>query len=166
MKIVLTNTETGDKEEFEPVDAREILATPGTIYEPDDEARKLIGQAFDPRSQDINVPQLHGDNAELQTGLSIEKYGRAAVVKAVPDGATATAMRPLTTTGRPLSLQEAYDAPAPADTTAAAARTASSAALASEGLTVPELRAALDAKDVAYPTDAKKAELAELLDKA
>lgn len=166
MKIVLKNTETGENEEFEPVDAREILATPGTIYEPDDESRKMIGQAYDPRSEGINVPQLHGDNAELQTGLSIEKYGRAQVVKAVPDGSTATAQRPMTTTGRPLSLEEARNAPVPADTTAAAQRTAAESGKPSTSMTVTELRTALDKKEVAYPTDAKKPELIELLDKA
>jgi hypothetical protein len=93
----------------EPVDAREILATPGNEYEPDKESAKLLGVYFEPRTQGLSVPQLQSGDEELQTGLSHEKYGRSQVVKAVPDGFAPTAMRPMTTTGRPLSLDAARD---------------------------------------------------------
>jgi hypothetical protein len=77
-KIVLKNGETGQLEEFEPVDAREILAQEGTVYSAPD-ADEPIG---DP--PDVDIPQHQGDDAEMQTGLSIDKYGRGNVVKATP----------------------------------------------------------------------------------
>lgn len=156
---------------FEPVDAREILATPGNDYEPDEESRKLLGIQFDPRLKGLNVPQLHGADAELQTGLSAEKYGRSQVVQAVPSGVQPTAFAPMTTTGRPLSLDDAREGAGagsgdprmgfqqPQETGDNGGKPAS------EGMTVEQMRDALKSKGVQFPHDAKKAELAELVDR-
>jgi hypothetical protein len=150
----------------EPVDAREILATPGNEYEPDKESAKLLGVYFEPRTQGLSVPQLQSGDEELQTGLSHEKYGRSQVVKAVPDGFAPTAMRPMTTTGRPLSLDAARD-PNTEDGRGDArfSQQDGPGAPASEGLTKDELKAELDRRGVQYERDANKAELADLLDK-
>lgn len=79
-KIVLRNTETGKNEDFEPVDAREVLRNPDTIYKrPPEEEGGKVGTP-----EDVNIPQLQGADAEMQVGLSIEKYGRSNVVKATP----------------------------------------------------------------------------------
>lgn len=83
-KVTLKNGQTGKNEEFEPVDAREILAQKDTIYSVTPEAKDAMGVEHDPLSKDLNVPQLQGADAEMQTGLSTEKYRRAAVVKAEP----------------------------------------------------------------------------------
>lgn len=83
-KITLLNGDTGKLEEFEPVDAREILSQEGTIYSVPEETKDTIGLDIGPGGKDINVPQLQGADAEMNTGLSIEKYGREAVVKAEP----------------------------------------------------------------------------------
>ncbi len=139
-KITLLNTESDRLEEFEPVDAREILATPDTIYAVPDATRHAIGQTLEPgQSADINIPQLQGQDAEMQTGLSVNKYGRSQVLKAEP--------------GNP---EFAPAPPAPAQ---------GSAAL-SEGLKVDELRAELDKRGVAIPDGAKKADLQKLLDES
>jgi len=97
-KITLLNGETGKLQDFEPVDAKEVLAQEGTIYSVPDQTREQIGMDVGANSGDnkINVPQLQGGDAEMQTGLSIEKYGRAAVVKAQPGKvATDTQNRPI-----------------------------------------------------------------------
>jgi len=92
---------------MEPVDAREVIASGNKDYEVDEEQRALIGAIFDPgKMADVNIPQLQGDNAELMTGLSADKYGRSQVVKAVPDASVPTRHRPMTTTGRPLNRDE------------------------------------------------------------
>lgn len=83
-KIVLKNGDTGSLEEFEPVDAREILAQTDTIYSVPSAAKDEIGLDIGPGGKDINVPQLQGADAEMATGLSIDKYGREAIVKAQP----------------------------------------------------------------------------------
>jgi len=161
---------------FEPIDAREILSSPGQDYEIDEESRKLIGMQFDPRlgnkqsmrkagkegdeEEAINIPQLQGADAELQTGLSAEKYGRSQVVKAVPDAAP-TMMNPVTTSGRPLNIEE-VGKDAPTDYQKAPQE---GGTRASEGKTSDEMREALKAKGVQFPPDAKKAELAELVDR-
>lgn len=89
-KIVLKNGDTGGLEEFEPIDAREILAVEGTIYSVPEESQDETGLNIGPDGADINVPQLQGSDAEMQTGLSTDKYGRAAVVKAQPGNPTHT----------------------------------------------------------------------------
>lgn len=159
-KIQLLNGDSGKLEDFEPVDAREILSDPDTVYSvPDgaseDMGKQLSGAPVGNPDNAVSIPQLQGGDEEMQTGLSIEKYGRAAVVKAMPGNVVvATALRPTSTSGRALP---------------GANEDAASYALKSQrsdGMTVPELRAALEKKNVAYPTDAKKAELADLLDKA
>lgn len=100
-KITLLNSETGKTEDFEPVDAREILADPDTIYKVPKKASETIGKQYDPgTTSGIKVPQLQGGDAELQTGLSIEKYGREAVVKAQPGDALGGSNAVLTTSGR------------------------------------------------------------------
>jgi hypothetical protein len=152
---------------FEPIDAREILSSPGQDYEIDEESRKLIGLQFDPRLKGegddaVNIPQLQGADAELQTGLSAEKYGRSQVVKAVPDVAP-TAMNPMTTSGRPLDIDE-VGKDAPSDPRAGYQQ-AKETSRASEGMTTDEMRTALKEKNVQFPADAKKAELAELVDR-
>ena len=154
---------------FEPIDAREILSSPGQDYEIDDESRKLIGMQFDPRlhgegENAINIPQLQSEDAELQTGLSAEKYGRSQVVKAVPNASAPTAMMPMSTSGRPLNIDE-VGKDAPADYQKAPETKPSGGAPASEGMTSDEMRTALKAKGVQFPADAKKAELAELVDR-
>jgi hypothetical protein len=183
---------------FEPIDAREILATPDNEYEVDDESRKLIGMQLDPtgrmRSSEepqknpdgsdvINIPQLNAADAELQTGLSAEKYGRSQVVKAVPEAALPTSMMPMTTTGRPLDLekarsgesagsmdpamgfQQAKQEPTERDKRQEQEKQQQNSGPASEGMTSEEMKAALKAKNVQFPADAKKAELAELVDR-
>lgn len=88
---------------MEPVDAREVLASGNEDYEVDEDQKALIGQIYDPGAMaELSIPQLQGDDAELMTGLSANKYGRSQVVKAVPDGSVPTASRPQTTTGRRL----------------------------------------------------------------
>ena len=153
---------TGGVMYVEPVDAREILASPGNEYEPDEDSRKLIGIHFDPRLKGLNVPQLQGENAELQTGLSAEKYGRAQVVKAVPDSSMPTAMRPFTTTGRPLSLDEAREGTA--GTQRDDFEQQEPVAPLSHGKSKEELKNELRKRDVEFPSNASKDELAELLD--
>lgn len=91
-KIVLKNGETGNLEEFEPVDAREILSTEGTIYFVPEDSKDEIGLDIGPGGKDINVPQLQGADAEMNTGLSIDKYGREAIVKAQPGSPRAAAV--------------------------------------------------------------------------
>jgi hypothetical protein len=83
-KITLKNGETGELESFEPVDVREILATPDTIYSVPDETVAGIGgpSVATELKEGASAPQLQGGDAEMQTGLSIDKYGREAVVKA------------------------------------------------------------------------------------
>jgi hypothetical protein len=143
-KITLTNTETGKDEEFEPIDAREILAAEDTIYKVPADGTEKVGLKLDPTTgADINVPQLQGADDEMQTGNPIDKYDRQAVVKA-----------------------EAGDPDLTAGKEEAKAADGSDAAKPSEGLTVVELKAALDKKGVAYPATGHKAELAALLDGA
>lgn len=83
-KITLRNGETGELESFEPIDAREILSNPDTIYSVPEETVAGIGgpTVATELKEGASVPQLQGGDAEMQVGLSIEKYGRAAVVKA------------------------------------------------------------------------------------
>ncbi|MGM4891260.1 hypothetical protein [Tardiphaga sp. 839_C3_N1_4] len=83
-KITLKNGETGELESFEPVDAREILANPESIYSvPDDTVAGIGGPSVATELKEgASAPQLQGGDAEMQTGLSIDKYGREAVVKA------------------------------------------------------------------------------------
>lgn len=76
MKVRLKNTETGKIEEFEPVDAREALQGDNSIYE----AVPLETVA----ESGVDIPQMQGADAELQTGLSEDKYGRGNVVLAEP----------------------------------------------------------------------------------
>lgn len=162
----------------EPIDAREILATPDCEYEIDEESRKQFGMQYDPRlfganakpgdeaakpedEGKVNIPQLHGMDAELQTGLSAEKYGRSQVVKAVPDGSQPTATMPMSTMGRSLVMDERRDEAVAAKEYQKAPEQGKS----SEGMTADEMREALKAKNVQFPPDAKKAELAELVDR-
>lgn len=98
-KITLTNGETGEDEDFEPVDAREILSNPNTIYTAAKAAKDGIGMQADEK---VNIPQLQGADAEMQVGLSIEKYGRSDVVKAQPGNPQYKPLEPLTTQGKPL----------------------------------------------------------------
>ena len=152
---------------FEPVDAREILATPDSEYEPDDDSRKLIGLVYDPRLKGLNIPQLQGADAELQTGLSHEKYGRSQVVKAVPEALQPVAGGPQSTTGRPLSgaVEGGGAMAARMPMTADQENEANNGSPLSEGMTRDEIKAELKRRNVAFDNDARKDELAELLDK-
>jgi hypothetical protein len=175
-KITLLNTDTGKNEDFEPVDAREVLETPDTIYKVTDESRTLMGAQLGAYvSQGINIPQLQGGDAEMQTGLSVDKYARQAVVKAQPgtpniggavrnDGPT---VAEYVAAGYSASNYppEGFASRSSADEFAAAIA-AGQGAKPSDGLTVPELEAALTAKDITIPAGAKKADLQKLLDEA
>ena len=108
-KITLLNTQSGKTEDFEPVDVREILADPQTIYRVPKGAADSIGKQYDAgTTKGINVPQLQGGDAELQTGLSIEKYGREAVVKAQP-GDPMVNKEVMTTSGRSVEGSDPRD---------------------------------------------------------
>jgi hypothetical protein len=153
---------------FEPVDAREVLATPGCEYEVDDESRKLMGAQFQAgsRGDGLNVPQLQGDDQELQTGLSDLKYGRSQVVKAIPDAMMPTTGAAQSTIGRPLDLSQVGEGGG-----AQAARMTPSSeggdggAPLSEGMTRQEIAAELTRRNVPHDGAARKDELAQLLDK-
>lgn len=149
---------------FEPVDAREILATPGNEYEPDEESRKLLGLRFDPRLKGLSVPQLQGADTELQTGLSHEKYARDQVVKSVPDAMQPTMMRPQTTTGRPLDLDAAREGAGNGQGDPRFGQPDGAVKL-SEGLTKDEIKSELQSRGVEFDAKASKDELAELLDR-
>ena len=157
-KITLHNTETGKDEDFEPVDAREILDNPDSIYTVPDETREQIGMRMDPNPNPLgadgekySIPNLQGGDAEMQTGLSVDKYARNAVVKAQPGDPR----RPVLTTQGELRT--------PADPTAKGRRAGSDPADSST-MTVAELKAALDKRGVEYAANAKKPELIELHD--
>lgn len=158
---------TGGVSYHEPVDAREILATPGNDYEIDEDSRKLIGLQYNPALKGLNVPQLQGDDAEMQTGLSADKYGRSQVVKAIPDGSAPapTAMRPMSTTARPLDLDAARAGEQYAVGDPRFTGQQQQLKPASEGLKVEDMKELLDKRGIQYPHDAKKPELAELVDR-
>jgi hypothetical protein len=167
---------TDGKQYFEPVDAREVIASGNPDYEIDDESRKLLGVYFEPRMKGLSVPQLQGEDAELQTGLSHEKYGRSQVVKAVPDALQPPTVRPMNTTDRPLNMEEAQEqgqarmsAQVDEDERrrleAEGGAANDSRPALSEGLTKDEIIAELDSRGVAHNRSAKKEELADLLDR-
>lgn len=142
-KITLRNKDSGKLEDFEPVDAREALAVENTIYEVPQGTSEQIGQRLDPNNlEGVQIAQLQGADAEMQTGLSIDKYQRQAVVKAQV-GDPATTREPMTTTGVPIAA-------------------ALSDAQTSD-MTVPQLRDELDRRGVAIPDGARKADLVALL---
>jgi hypothetical protein len=88
-KIRLKNTETGEEQDFEPVDAREILAMKDRVYEP---VEQQVGSvAKDEEGNEISIPQHQGEDAEMQMGLTDYKYGRSNVVKASPGNVEAGA---------------------------------------------------------------------------
>ena len=149
-KITLLNTESGKLEDFEPVDVREILSNKDTIYTVPDETRQAIAQDYNLRG--LGIPQLQGDDAELQTGLSIDKYGRGNVVRAQPGNAAGAllASQAGQGTGQVTGAKPGEEADP----------------LPSEGLTVAELKGGLDEKGVIYETNALKADLAKLYDAA
>jgi hypothetical protein len=154
---------------FEPVDAREVLATPGNEYDVDDETRKLLGVYFEPRMQGLSVPQLQGDDAELQTGISADKYARSQVVKAVPEAMQPTATRPMTTTGRSLNLDEAREGVNGGEGDPRFSQQDGAGAgdnkPRSEGMTKSEMQTFLRERGVQFDSGANKDELAELVDK-
>jgi hypothetical protein len=146
----------------EPVDAKEILATPGNEFEPDEAGRKLIGVMFEPRMQGLSVPQLQGADAELQTGISHEKYGRSAVAKEIPNSIAPTMMQPMTTTGRPLDLEQARSGEGAG--TQESGFQQSAATPRSEGMTKEEMQTHLRERGVHFDSGAKKDDLAKLVD--
>jgi hypothetical protein len=88
-KIRLRNTETGEEQDFEPVDAREILAMKERAYEP---VEQQVGSvAKDEEGNEISIPQHQGEDAEMQMGLTDYKYGRSNVVKAAPGNVVVSA---------------------------------------------------------------------------
>ena len=149
-KIQLQNNESGKMEDFEPVDAREVLSDPDSIYSVPGDATDQIGlQLSGSANADVNIPQMQGGDEEMQTGLSIEKYGRAAVVKAVagnPEYTGARAANPRDTLGRPIVDRDAKEV------------------IATDNMKLMELREALTQKGVEIPANAKKADLQKLLD--
>lgn len=177
-KITLLNTDTGKNEDFEPVDAREVLETPDTIYKVTDESRALMGAQLGAYvSQGINIPQLQGGDSEMQTGLSVDKYARQGVVKAQPGTPNTGGAGGLRNDGPTVAEfvaagylassypPEGFASRSSADEIAAAVA-AGQGAKPSDGLTVPELEAALTAKEITIPAGAKKADLQKLLDEA
>lgn len=99
-KITLLNTETGKTQDFEPIDAREVLANPKTIYTVPNATRAEVDREGKPamntggtyvQTEDgrVNVPQLQGD-PEMQTGLASDKYQRQDIVKAQAGNVTKT----------------------------------------------------------------------------
>ena len=152
---------------FEPVDAREVLATKDSPYEPDETSKKLIGLLYDPRLKGLNIPQLHGDDAELQTGLSHEKYGRSQVVKAVPEALSPTPGVAQSTTGRPLDRSQvgegggANAARVPSDGDGGESQQGKP----SDGLTLDEIKGELRKRNVQFDAHSRKDDLADLLDK-
>ena len=156
MKIVLHNSETGKLESFEPVDAREILADENTIYTVPQETTDAIGARMDlgkmADGAKVNVAQLQGDDAEMQTGLSIDKYGRGNVVQAMPGVAGEEQRKQVLTTGGQYR--------SPTDPTAAGRPGGTT----SDNMTSAQLKSALDAKKIEYPADARKADLQKLFD--
>lgn len=98
-KITLLNSETGKTQDFEPVDAREVLANPNTIYKVPEATRieiDRVGKEVAPNASDIqteggpvNVPQLQGD-PEMQTGMPTDKYARGDIVLAQAGNPKAT----------------------------------------------------------------------------
>ncbi len=175
-KITLLNTETGKNEDFEPVDAREILESPDTIYEVTDAGRALMGAQLGAYANaGINIPQMQGSDAEMHSGLSIDKYARQAVVKAQPgtpnaggalrgDGPT---VADYVAAGFSASNYppEGFASRSSADEIAAAVA-AGQGPKPSDGLTVPELEAALTKKEISIPAGSKKGDLQKLLDDA
>ena len=177
---------------FEPVDAREVLATPGAEYEPDEESRAQIGRLYDPRFMpqqngkagkpldpndpaNIVIPQLHGDDAELQTGLSHNKYGRSQVVKAVVDPMMATTHGAQSTIGRPLDLSKVGEDGAVGGATVGVdgpyvakqegrGPDASGAHPSADGMTKQEIQSELDKRGVQYEPSMRKDDLAALLE--
>lgn len=153
---------------FEPIDAREILATPGNEYEADEDSRKLLGVYYEPRTQGLSVPQLQGGDEELQTGLSHEKYGRSQVVKAVPDSMVPTAMRPMTTTGRPLDVDAAREGDGEGGGDARFQQgdgIGGDNAPLSDGMSKDEIKAELQRRGVEFDSRASKDDLAAMLDR-
>ncbi len=99
-KITLLNTESGELQDFEPVDAREVLGAKNSIYVVPDETRAEIdrvGKESEPQSTTlqtvdgaVNIPQLQND-PEMQVGVPSNKYGRADIVLAQVGNPKATA---------------------------------------------------------------------------
>src|SRR5688572_11991967 len=83
-RITLRHTPTGKEQDFEPVDAREVLSMENSEYEPIDQQVGSLSEEQELLEGVINIPQHQGEDAEMDTGLSIEKYGRANLVKAYP----------------------------------------------------------------------------------
>lgn len=153
---------------FEPIDAREILATPGQKdYEIDDESRQLIGLQYDPNLQGLNVPQLQGGDVELQTGHSHDKYKRDQVVQAVPGAMQPSAMPTGSPSGRPLNLEDAQAGKGVGDPALGmqVKKEEPPKAASEDYSNADEMKAALKARNIQFPSDAKKAELAELVDR-
>lgn len=153
-KIVLENTSLDAKDpkrfqEFEPIDAREVLGTAGTVYKMTDGTRNAMGLRTDAESSEINIPQMQGD-PEMQTGIPGNKYGREAVVMAEPGMPNATAKVPMTTQGVDLS------------NSGESVSSWANASKPEETLTVAQIKEHLNQKGVAYHSTANKAELLEL----
>lgn len=154
-KIVLERTDVDEKDpkrfqDFEPIDAREVLAVPNTIYKMTDSTRTAMGMKVDPVALGINIPQMQGD-PEMQTGLPIEKYGREAVVLAQPGMPAVTATVPVSTQGVSLTGEAPTSWVNPMKP--------------EDNLTVAQLKEHLNQKGVAYPSTANKAELLDLYSK-
>ncbi len=90
-KITLMNDESGELQDFEPIDAREVLSAENSIYsvpaetraEIDREGKEAVPQTTTIQTEGgpVNVPQLQSD-PEMQVGLPTQKYARGDIVKA------------------------------------------------------------------------------------
>jgi len=90
-KITLLDNSTGKLQDFEPVDAREVLANKDTVYsvpketraEVDREGKEAVPQSTTIQTEGgaVNVPQMQSD-PEMQTGVPSNKYARGDIVMA------------------------------------------------------------------------------------
>lgn len=154
-KITLLNTQTGKTQDFEPIDAREVLQNPNTIYTVPSATRAEVDREDKPpvnsggtmvMTEDgpVRLPQIQGD-PEMQIGVASDKYARQDVVKAQAGNVTKTV-----TDGWGNPINGTADAgpstPGWGDTT------------------VVQLKEILSQRGVQYSSKATKAELQALVD--
>jgi len=114
------------------------------------------------QARGINIPQLQRGHAEMQTGLSVDKYARQAVVKVQPGTPNVHGTVALRNDGPTVAEfvaagysaanhpPEGFASRSSADEIAAAIA-AGQGAVPSDGLTIPQLKAASTAKGVTIP---------------
>lgn len=136
-KITLLNTVTGKTQDFEPVDAREVLQTVNTIYKIPDTTKAAISR--ENGNQQSDKSQI---DPEMQLGKSQDKYGRSDIVLA--QGGKPFIKPVESTFGGPMPAVEPID---------------------SGWLTIPQLQSELDTAGVQYTAKMNKAELVALYEK-